>query len=130
MKTFEIQWKALLEDKKCGDEPKAPKITKALPIIKWTEALRDYRHQTIGIRTIPLAYIIRASVTVPAIGLIAAGALHSAEHEAIKTELTACASHTHLLYREDNLTVYYKLEEATHKEWKRCLAGFIEPICG
>jgi hypothetical protein len=38
MKNFEIQWKAL-EDKKRGDEPEVPKITKALPIIKWTEAL-------------------------------------------------------------------------------------------
>jgi hypothetical protein len=57
MKNFEIQWKAL-EDKKEGDEPKVPKITKALPIIKWTEAFRDYLHRMIGLRTIPLVYVI------------------------------------------------------------------------
>jgi hypothetical protein len=112
MKNFEIQWKAL-EDKKNGDEPEVPKITKALPIIKWTEAFRDYLHRMIGQRTIPLAYVIRPVVAVPPIGGIAGGAPHSAEHEAIEIELTARASHTHPLYREDNSTVYYKLEEAT-----------------
>jgi hypothetical protein len=33
MKNFADQWKAM-EDKKNGDEPEVPKITKALPIIK------------------------------------------------------------------------------------------------
>jgi hypothetical protein len=112
MRNFEIQWKAL-EDKKRGDEPEVPKITKALPIIKWTEAFRDYLHRMVGVRTIPLAYVIRPSVAVPVIGTIATGAPHSGEHEAIEIELTARASHVHPLYREDNSTVYYKLEEAT-----------------
>jgi hypothetical protein len=112
MKNFEIQWKAL-EDKKSADEPEVPKITKALPIIKWTEAFRDYLHRMIGVRTIPLAYVIRPTVAVPPIGPIAAGAPHSLEHEAIEVELIARASHAHPLYREDNSSVYYKLEEAT-----------------
>ena len=43
MKNFSEQWK-VLEDKKGGDEPAVPLITKALPIIKWTEAFRDYLH--------------------------------------------------------------------------------------
>jgi hypothetical protein len=55
MKNFSEQWKAL-EDKKGGDEPDVPMISKALPIvIKWTEAFRDYLHRVIGVRTIPLA---------------------------------------------------------------------------
>jgi hypothetical protein len=112
MKNFSEQWKAL-EDKKRGDEPEVPKITKALPIIKWTEAFRDYLHRVIGVRTIPLAYAIRPEAAVPAIGTIAAGAPHSTEHGAIETELIARASHGHPLYREDNSAVYYKLEEAT-----------------
>ena len=33
MKNFSEQWKAL-EDKKSGDEPEVPKITKALPVVK------------------------------------------------------------------------------------------------
>jgi hypothetical protein len=51
MKNFSEQWKAL-EDKKGGDKPEVPKITKALRVIKWTEAYwRSYhpfglRHPT------------------------------------------------------------------------------------
>ena len=55
MKNFSEQWKAL-EDKKGGDEPDVPMVSKALPIIKWTEA---------GVCTIPLAYVIRPEATVP-----------------------------------------------------------------
>jgi hypothetical protein len=112
MKNFSEQWKAL-EDKKGGDEPEVPKITKALPIIKWTEAFRDYLHRLIGVRTIPLAYVIRPEAVVPPIGTQAAGAPHSTEHEAIEAELNARAGHGHALFREDNSAVYYKLEEAT-----------------
>jgi hypothetical protein len=69
MKNFEIQWKAL-EDKKRAEEPEVPQITKALPIIKWTEAFWDYLHRMIGVRMIPLAYVIRPAVAVPVIGVI------------------------------------------------------------
>jgi hypothetical protein len=90
MKNFSEQWKAL-EDKKGGDEPEVPKITKALPIIKWTEAFRDYLvHRVIGVQhNIPLAYVIRPEAAVPPIGAQAAGVPHSNEHEAIETELIA-----------------------------------------
>jgi hypothetical protein len=111
MKNFSEQWKAL-EDKKGGDEPDVPMISKALPIIKWTEAFRDYLHRVIGVRTIPLAYVIRPEATVPTIGAQAAGTPHSVQHEAIDAEMIARASHGHPLFREDNSSVYYKLEEA------------------
>jgi hypothetical protein len=109
---FFEQWKAL-ENKKGGDEPDVPMISKALPIIKWTEAFRDYLHQVIGVRTIPLAYVIRPEATVPTIGAQAAGTPHYVQHEGIDAEMIARASHGHLLFREDNSNVYYKLEEAT-----------------
>jgi hypothetical protein len=48
MKNFSEQWKAL-KDKKGGGEPEVPKITKALPIIKWNEAYTDYTHRVIGV---------------------------------------------------------------------------------
>jgi hypothetical protein len=112
MKNFSEQWKAL-KDKKGGDEPEVPKITKALPIIKWTEAFRDYLHRVIGVRTIPLAYVTRLVAAVPAIGAQAAGTPHSTDHGAIEMELIARASHGHPLFREDNSAMYYKIEEAT-----------------
>jgi hypothetical protein len=79
MKNFSGQWK-VLQDKKGGDEPEVPKITKALPIIKWTEAFRDYLHPVIGARNIPLAYVICPEAAVPPIGAHATGAPHSTEH--------------------------------------------------
>ena len=57
MSNFEIQWKAL-KDRKDEDDPDVPKITKALPIIKWTEAFQYFLHRVIGARMIPLAYVI------------------------------------------------------------------------
>ena len=57
MKNFDIQSTAL-EEKKGEDSPETPKISKALPVIKWTEAFQDFLNRKIGNRNIPLAYII------------------------------------------------------------------------
>jgi hypothetical protein len=113
IKNFADQWKAL-NDRKAGDVPDVPKITKALPIIKWTEAFADYSHRIIGVRMIPLAYVIRETVAVPAVAPpLLAGQPHSDEHGSVESELVARANHTNALYRDDNASVYYLLEEAT-----------------
>ena len=112
MKNFEIQWKALKECKQ-ADDPKVPKIIKSLPIMKWTEVFQDYLHQTIGVRTIPLDYVTRETVDIPAVPPPQeANKPHSTEYGSIEVELVACASHDHELYKEDNGAVYYHLEEA------------------
>ena len=64
MKNFSIQWKAL-KDRKDGEAPEVPKIMKALPIIEWMEAFADYIHCIIGVRMIPLTYVICETVEVP-----------------------------------------------------------------
>ena len=113
MRNFNEQWKAL-EERKENENPDVPKITKALPVIKWTEAFTDYLSHAIGVRMIPLAYVIRPEADVPvAAPVLAAGKPYSLEHGSIEQELVARASHTHALFREDNSDVYYKLEEAT-----------------
>jgi hypothetical protein len=66
VKNFSGQWKAL-EEKKKGDQPDVPLITKALPVIKWTEAFTDYLYRCVGTRTIPLAYVVHSDPIVPAI---------------------------------------------------------------
>ena len=58
MSNFEIQWKALKEMKDENDLD-VPKITKALPIMKWSEAFSDFLNRVIGARMIPLAYVIQ-----------------------------------------------------------------------
>jgi hypothetical protein len=60
-----------------------------------------------------LAYAVRSDPIVPAIGTIEIGKPHSEEHGSIEDELIARADHNHQLYRDDNSTVYYLLEQAT-----------------
>ena len=114
MKNFEIQWKAL-KDKKDGDEPETPKISKGLNIMRWSEAFNDILNRCIGVNMIPLAYVVRTDSTVdPAIApAIAAGQPFAADNGSVEDELIARATHVHALYRQDNASVYYKLEEAT-----------------
>ena len=113
MSNFKIQWKAL-KDRKDEDDPDVPKITKALPIIKWTEAFQDFLHRVIGARMIPLAYVVRIDPQVPGLApTLAPNQPHSTEHGSVEGELIARASHTHALFRDDNSVVYYHLEEAT-----------------
>ena len=113
MSNFEIQWKALKEGKD-EDDPDVPKIAKALPIIKWTEAFQDFLNRVIGAKMIPLAYVIRIDPHVPGNAPpLAANQPHSTEHGSVEGELIARAAHTHALFSDDNSVVYYHLEEAT-----------------
>lgn len=79
------------------------KITRGLNIVKWSEAFHDFLYRVIGAGTIPLAYVVRAEVTVPAPAPpVAANQLYSTEHESMEGELISRASHTHPLYWDDN----------------------------
>ena len=101
--------------KRDEDTPEVPKISKSLPIIKWMEAFQDHLHHVIGVRMIPLAYVIRTDEEVPAVPPpLLAGQPHSEAHESIEGEMIAWALHTHALFRDDNAAVYYAFEEATH----------------
>mmetsp|Transcript_26699 Transcript_26699/g.37843 ORF Transcript_26699/g.37843 Transcript_26699/m.37843 type:complete len:548 (+) Transcript_26699:2141-3784(+) len=112
-KNFKVQWDALMRRKE-EDRPDTPTITKALPILKWIPAFEDHLSCCIGVRDIPLSYVIRADELVPA----AAPALvnnqpHSEQHGSIIGEMVARASHDHAAFADDNEDVYYMVEEAT-----------------
>ena len=63
---------------------------------------------------ISLAYVTRTNEDVPVVAPpLQVGQPHSEEHGSIKGEMIAHASHTHALFRDDNVAVYYALEEAT-----------------
>jgi len=113
-RNFKEQWKALT-DRKEDEQPETPKITKALPVMKWTESFQDFLSRVVGVRTIPLSYVIRTDVDVdPAVAPpIGAGKPHADTYESLEAELVARASHDHPLYRKDNAQVYYLIEEAT-----------------
>ncbi len=113
IKDFKLQWAALV--KREGEEdPEVPKISKGLPVLKWTEAFTDFLHRVVGPRTIPLAYVIRETVDVdPTCPPLDNGKPHSLEHGSIEADLVARASHDHALFCDDNSKVYHYLEEAT-----------------
>jgi hypothetical protein len=108
IKNFTQQWQAL-KDRKDGEAPEVPKITKTLSIIKWTEAFTDFLHRKIGVRMVPLAYIVRELVTPGVPPALATGLPNSTEHGSVEGEMIARTSHTHPLFRDDNSSVYYLL---------------------
>ena len=55
---FYEQWENLLK-KGETTEPDTPRITRTLPIIKWTESFEEFLHQVLGVQSVPLSYIIR-----------------------------------------------------------------------
>jgi hypothetical protein len=126
MENFETQWKALIDAKGEGNEPETPKITKSLGVVEWSEAFIDYLHRCIGVRMIPLAYVVREVEDPPAAAPpLAANSPHSEEHKSIENELIARAKHEHPLFRNDNKKVYNMLEVATRgTQYSATLKGF------
>lgn len=113
LKDFGEQWEAIIQKKK-DDEPEVPKITRSLPIVRWTESFEDFLHQIIGSRHIALAYLVRDDVDVanPPPALMA-NKSYAEENESVMGELIARATHNHTKYKDDNQKLYAFLEEAT-----------------
>eukprot|EP00957_Ditylum_brightwellii_P132104 10071869-Ditylum_brightwellii.AAC.1 len=97
-----------MTDAACG-----PKDHRGLPIMQWVDVFDDFLHRKIGVKTIPLSYVTRATALASRTASDHKDDLpHGEEFDSIEEELTAQASHTHPLYHEDNAAVYYCLEEA------------------
>ena len=113
LKNFGERWGAIIQKGKM-DEPDVPKITRALPIVRWTESFEDFLHQVQGSRHIALAYLIREDAVPrdPAPPLLN-HRCYSAEHKSVMGELIARANHDHTMYTDDNQKLYSFLEEAT-----------------
>ena len=85
--------------KRDEDTLEVPKISKSLPIIKWTETFQDHLHHVIGVRMIPLAYVTRKDEDVPAMAPpLMAGQPHSEVHGSIEGEMIVWASYTHAMF--------------------------------
>eukprot|EP00957_Ditylum_brightwellii_P136881 10438537-Ditylum_brightwellii.AAC.1 len=80
-----------------------PKISKALPIIKWTESFADFLSKKIGVRNIPLAYVIWKDVNTPhPIPNRLRDKPYTAMYDSVEADLVALAPHDHPNYKEDN----------------------------
>eukprot|EP00957_Ditylum_brightwellii_P163207 12427293-Ditylum_brightwellii.AAC.2 len=84
-----------------------------MPIMRWVDVFDDFLNRKIGVRTIFLSYVTReTALALRPASVHRENLLHGEEFNSIEEELVAQASHTHPLYREDNASVYYCLEEA------------------
>ena len=82
--------------------------------MKWTEDFSDFACHVIGTWNTPLSYAIRDTVDVPR----DAPRYHAQptlpdEYESVEEDIISRAMHTHPLYRENNYSLYFYLEEAT-----------------
>lgn len=111
VKNFSEQFKALKARR--DEDIEVPKLSRALPMLKWVESFTDFLSRKIGVRFIPLAYVVRDEEDVPvAVPALANGMPHSTTHGSVEEEMVARASHGHPLFREDNSKVYFLLEES------------------
>eukprot|EP00957_Ditylum_brightwellii_P155168 11812456-Ditylum_brightwellii.AAC.1 len=111
-KPFITQW-ARYKDQKQQMQPVALKITGELPVMQWAGVFNDFLHRKIGVRTIPLSYVTRATALASRPSSDHKDDLpYGEEFDSIEEELVTQASHMHPLYCEDNAIVYYCLEEA------------------
>ena len=109
---FTLQWKAL-KDRKKETVMEVPKVSKSLPIVKWTEAVDDFLSRTLGVRLIPLSYVTReVDVFVGPPPVREPNKPHSMETGSVEGDLVLMASHSDPNYKEDNAKVYFYLEEA------------------
>ena len=75
---------------------------------------QDFLKQVIGARYIPLSYVIRDQVEVPADAPpLATDQPFSTEHGSIQREMIARASHNVGMFGDDNAKVYHYIEAAT-----------------
>ena len=111
---FKVEYEAYasLKDE---DEPKVPKINDSdsdRKIIRWAPIFEDYLSRCFGSKG-PLRYVIRENEAVPSeIDDPLDANSYFGQSGSLIEELIARLPHTGPIYRNDNATVYLKIEEA------------------
>jgi hypothetical protein len=85
---------------------------KGMSILKYLDSFKLHCRSIIGVRNIPLEYIIRGYSDLTGIALppLLQDEPHSAEYGSIEAELIYLTPHNHSLFRCDNADVYNRLE--------------------
>ncbi len=112
MKSFNEQWKALLE-KKAANSGDPPKLDKNKLFHRWMEQAEQYLTQKIGVQNVPLTYLVREIVRVLATAATATrtvGQLFSEVYTSIKVEMMYCVPHTNNLYKANNNALFFLIE--------------------
>ena len=100
------QFKALSELRKNWPAPpELPKLGRNVPIMKLLEMIRETLRQKLGIRQIPLSYVMRAVVTPGPIGPIRLNKPFSTDFSSFHDKMIARASHDHQNYQDDSSAI-------------------------
>ena len=114
LKNFDHALKALkaLSEKA---PPEIPKISRAMPVMKWSPAFEIVMESTYGTRDfLPLMYVLRKDVIpVDPPPPLMTNRPFSEDTGSLRSELINRASHTHVNFDEDNGLVFDALELAT-----------------
>ena len=113
--TFKIEWDAYKELRD-ADEPKIPKINDRdaeRKVIKWVPVFLDSMSRTFGVKG-PLRYVLRDNVDVAdeLVDPLDPNA-HYGTSGSLIDELTSRLPHTGPIYRNDNKTIFMKIDEAS-----------------
>ena len=119
LRNFKTEWDAIITLSK-QTSPKIPVLSKTNPPLRWSESFKNLCYNTFGVHTVPLSYIICTEVDVtPETGADAEITLdpclpdkaHGTSGSVLE-DMTHRTSHTHLLYKQDNASVFSMIEEA------------------
>ena len=82
--------------------------------MKWADNLSDFSWRGIGTRTIPLSCVILETVAVPALAPpLFPNKPYADKFGWVEEDMISRATHTQPLYRDDNASLYFYLEEST-----------------
>jgi hypothetical protein len=108
---FMAQWKSL-KMRQAAVKAEVPKISQALPIIKWTKTFDMFLSPTIGTHSILLSYIMRERVRVDDDIVDRVKGMPHSKNRLVVSDFTSRASHNHPYYSDDNAQIFFFLEEA------------------
>ena len=108
LKLFEQHRKLIKEH---NDPDKMPSVDKSFGIIKAMDLLPSHLRDRLGVRKVPLSYVIRDDEAPAPIGNLAPDKATAAEYTSIAEELIACVPLSGDQYNEDNAKVFQIIQD-------------------
>jgi len=111
---FALQWKSIQDRKKepAGD---VPKISRTLGVVKWVSVFTDFCYTIIGVRDVPLVYVLRGMIIVPAPAPPrATDKPYSEELGSVQIELIARVSFDRACFLDDRGKLWPREIQPTH----------------
>lgn len=113
LRTFD-SYKQVIDRTKDINKPETPVVSKKLPIDKALDSLPNVLRSILGVRKVPLSYVIRpewptdaqGNPVRPALGQLANNSIHSGEFSSFQEELIAFCPHAGPGWEEDNAAVF------------------------